>query len=144
MSSLKYVFALLIVVAAARPAAAQTEAPPPPPPAASATQGSQPDPDLQIVVEEPDFALAALPTTLRMPARKFAFRLTHRFSRPIAEGGVGYSCLAEVRTVETLKDGKPKTPFLKFGDRVRIEMLDAAGRSIFGAIDQVVERHTGG
>jgi fumarylacetoacetate (FAA) hydrolase len=60
---------------------------------------------------------------------------------PIAAGGVGYSCLAEVRTVETLKDGKPTTPFLKFGDRVRVEMLDAAGNSIFGAIDQVVERY---
>jgi fumarylacetoacetate (FAA) hydrolase len=61
--------------------------------------------------------------------------------KPIAEGGVGYSCLAEVRTVETLRDGKAKTPFLKFGDRVRIEMLDAQGRSVFGAIDQVVERY---
>ena len=39
-------------------------------------------------------------------------------------------------------DGKPKTPFLKFGDRVRIEMLDDAGRSIFGAIDQQVVRYT--
>ncbi len=62
--------------------------------------------------------------------------------KPVAEGGVGYSCLAEVRTVETLRDGKPSTPFLKFGDRVRIEMLDAQGRSIFGAIDQAVEAYT--
>ncbi len=61
--------------------------------------------------------------------------------RPIAEGGDGYSCIAELRTVETLRDGQPKTPFMRFGDRVRIEMLDAAGRSIFGAIDQVVERY---
>jgi fumarylacetoacetate (FAA) hydrolase len=61
--------------------------------------------------------------------------------KPVAEGGVGYSCLAEVRTVETLRDGKPKTPFLKFGDRVRIEMFDAQGRSIFGAIDQTVEAY---
>jgi fumarylacetoacetate (FAA) hydrolase len=60
----------------------------------------------------------------------------------ITEGGVGYSCLAEVRTVETLHDGKPSTPFLKFGDRVRIEMFDAQGRSIFGAIDQSVEAYT--
>jgi len=58
--------------------------------------------------------------------------------KPIAEGGLGYSCIAELRTVETLKTGKPVTPFLKFGDRVRIEMLDAQGRSIFGAIDQDV------
>lgn len=62
--------------------------------------------------------------------------------RPVADGGVGYSCLAEVRTVETLLTGKPVTPFLKVGDRVRIEMLDAQGESIFGAIDQVVERYT--
>lgn len=58
--------------------------------------------------------------------------------RPIAEGGVGYSCIAEQRTVETLTRGKPVTPFLKIGDRVEIEMLDAAGRSIFGRIDQRV------
>lgn len=56
--------------------------------------------------------------------------------RPAAEGGVGYSCLAEQRTVETLVGGKPVTPFMRFGDRVRIEVLDAGGRSIFGAIDQ--------
>jgi fumarylacetoacetate (FAA) hydrolase len=60
---------------------------------------------------------------------------------PVSEGGVGYSCLAEIRTIETLRFGKPKTPFLKFGDAVRIEMLDAEGRSIFGAIEQVVEKY---
>jgi fumarylacetoacetate (FAA) hydrolase len=49
---------------------------------------------------------------------------------------VGSSCLAERRMLETLATGAPLTPFLKFGDRVRIEMLDAEGRSIFGAIDQ--------
>jgi fumarylacetoacetate (FAA) hydrolase len=54
----------------------------------------------------------------------------------------GASCLAEQRTVETLRDGKPATSFLKFGDRVRIEVTDAAGHSIFGAIDQVVEKYT--
>ncbi|MBK9703140.1 MAG: fumarylacetoacetate hydrolase family protein [Betaproteobacteria bacterium] len=58
--------------------------------------------------------------------------------RPAPLGGVGYSCIAEQRTVETLAGGKPCTPFMRFGDRVRIEMLDAAGRSVFGAIDQVV------
>ncbi len=58
--------------------------------------------------------------------------------RPAAEGGVGYSCIAEQRTVETLLHGKPATAFLADGDRVRIEMLDAAGRSLFGAIDQRV------
>ncbi len=54
----------------------------------------------------------------------------------------GASCLAEQRTVETLRDGKPTTPFLKFGDRVRIEVTDAAGNSIFGVIDQVVEKYS--
>ncbi|HYW76842.1 MAG TPA: fumarylacetoacetate hydrolase family protein [Gammaproteobacteria bacterium] len=53
----------------------------------------------------------------------------------------GASCLAEQRTVETLRDGKPTTPFLKFGDTVRIEILDNDGKSIFGAIEQTVEQH---
>lgn len=54
----------------------------------------------------------------------------------------GSCCLAEVRCLETLRDGEPRTPFMRFGDRIRIEMLDGAGHSIFGAIDQVVERYT--
>ncbi len=61
--------------------------------------------------------------------------------KPIGEGGAGYTCLAELRTVETLLQGKPKTPFLQFGDRIRIEMLDETGRSIFGAIDQQVVQY---
>ena len=60
--------------------------------------------------------------------------------RPVAEGGVGYSCIAELRTIETLRDGAPRTPFMRFGDRVRIEMLDGSGASLFGAIEQKVER----
>ncbi|MGN0859189.1 MAG: fumarylacetoacetate hydrolase family protein [Stenotrophomonas sp.] len=48
----------------------------------------------------------------------------------------GASCFAEQRVVETLRDGKPSTPFMSFGDVVRIEMLDADGQSIFGAIEQ--------
>jgi len=59
--------------------------------------------------------------------------------RPIRDGGLGYACIAEVRTVETLLRGKPETPFLKIGDEVRIEMRDAKGHSIFGAIEQRVE-----
>ncbi|MFT3761098.1 MAG: fumarylacetoacetate hydrolase family protein [Pseudoxanthomonas sp.] len=51
----------------------------------------------------------------------------------------GASCFAEKRTVETLEHGKPLTPFLKFGDVVRIEMLDGQGNSIFGAIEQRIE-----
>jgi fumarylacetoacetate (FAA) hydrolase len=60
--------------------------------------------------------------------------------KPVAEGGVGYSCIAEMRTVETLRDGKPSTPFLAFGDTVRIEMKDKRGHSIFGAIEQTVAK----
>ncbi|MFQ3250058.1 MAG: fumarylacetoacetate (FAA) hydrolase [Glaciecola sp.] len=57
----------------------------------------------------------------------------------IEEGGVGYSCIAEVRMIETIRDGKPATPFMSFGDSIRIEMFDRDGKSIFGAIDQVVK-----
>ncbi len=60
--------------------------------------------------------------------------------KPVAEGGAGYSCIAEMRMVETLLHGAPKTPFLRFGDTVRIEMKDKAGHSIFGAIEQTVQR----
>ncbi|MGF1463422.1 MAG: fumarylacetoacetate hydrolase family protein [Maricaulaceae bacterium] len=58
--------------------------------------------------------------------------------KPVKDGGKGYSCLAEVRTVETLLHGEPKTPFLQPGDRVQIDMLDDDGASIFGTIDQTV------
>jgi fumarylacetoacetate (FAA) hydrolase len=64
--------------------------------------------------------------------------------RPVAEGGVGYSCIAEIRSVETIRSGAPKTPYLSYGDKVRIEMLDPDGRSIFGAIEQEVVRVTPG
>jgi fumarylacetoacetate (FAA) hydrolase len=53
----------------------------------------------------------------------------------------GSCCIAERRTLEQLERGAPKTPFMKFGDRVKIEMLDWNGKSIFGAIDQEVARH---
>jgi fumarylacetoacetate (FAA) hydrolase len=62
--------------------------------------------------------------------------------KSIAEGGDGYSCIAEIRMIETINGGKPVTPFMKFGDTVRIEMKDATGASIFGAIDQKVEKYT--
>jgi fumarylacetoacetate (FAA) hydrolase len=62
--------------------------------------------------------------------------------RPVPQGGVGYSCIAEIRSVETIRSGAPQTPFLRFGDHIRIEMLDAQGRSIFGAIEQEVVRYT--
>ena len=52
----------------------------------------------------------------------------------------GASCFAEQRVVETLRDGKPSTPFMKFGDVVRIEMLNCDGHQIFGAIEQRIER----
>jgi fumarylacetoacetate (FAA) hydrolase len=53
---------------------------------------------------------------------------------------IGYACIAEKRCIETIAFGSPVTPFMKFGDRIRIEMLDANGASIFGAIDQVVAK----
>ncbi len=85
----------------------------------------------------------------------FAQLLAHvAKSRPLSAGtivgsgtianedtGKGASCLAEQRTVETLRDGKPTTPFLKFGDRVRIDVLDGDDKTIFGDIDQVVTRY---
>jgi fumarylacetoacetate (FAA) hydrolase len=61
----------------------------------------------------------------------------------IAHGGVGYCCIAEVRMYETIETGKPQTPYMQFGDRVRIEMLDAQGASIFGAIEQAVQAYSG-
>ncbi|NYZ11569.1 fumarylacetoacetate hydrolase family protein [Azospirillum sp. RWY-5-1] len=63
--------------------------------------------------------------------------------RPIDEGGVGYSCLAELRTVETILKGAPATPFLRYGDRVRIEMFGTDGASVFGAIEQTVVPYAG-
>ena len=62
--------------------------------------------------------------------------------KPIADGGVGYSCLAELRTIETIQLGAPKTSFMKFGDRVRIEMLDSDKTSVFGSISQTVVKYT--
>ena len=61
----------------------------------------------------------------------------------IDDGGVGYSCIAEIRTIETINNGNPSTSFMRFGDRIRIEMNDANGASIFGTIDQVVEKYEG-
>jgi fumarylacetoacetate (FAA) hydrolase len=58
--------------------------------------------------------------------------------KAVSEGGRGYSCIAEQRMIETIAAGKPLTPFLKPGDRVEIEMLDARRHSIFGRIDQEV------
>jgi len=57
-----------------------------------------------------------------------------------ADATRGCGCLAEVRTLETIKDGAPRTPFMRFGDRVRIEVL-RSGHSVFGAIDQAVARY---
>ncbi|MDI6835440.1 MAG: fumarylacetoacetate hydrolase family protein [Rhizobiaceae bacterium] len=60
--------------------------------------------------------------------------------KPVGEGGAGYSCIAEIRMIETIESGGPKTPFMKFGDTVRIEMKDESGHSIFGAIEQTVTK----
>ncbi|BFM10711.1 fumarylacetoacetate hydrolase family protein [Simiduia litorea] len=59
----------------------------------------------------------------------------------IEEGGVGYSCIAEIRMIETIRDGKPSTAFMKFGDKVKIEMRDENGQSIFGSIEQTLVKY---
>ena len=61
--------------------------------------------------------------------------------RPVAEGGAGYSCISELRMIEAIENGRSSTSFLKFGDTVRIEMRDGEGHSIFGAIEQRVEKY---
>lgn len=58
--------------------------------------------------------------------------------KPVSEGGVGYSCIAEIRMIETIESGSPKTNFMQFGDSIKIEMLDTEGQSIFGEINQKV------
>ncbi|WP_423141861.1 fumarylacetoacetate hydrolase family protein [Parablastomonas sp. CN1-191] len=55
--------------------------------------------------------------------------------RPVASGGRGYSCIAEQRMIETIAGGTPTTEFLKWGDVVRIEVLDDHHKSVFGAIE---------
>lgn len=62
--------------------------------------------------------------------------------RPAADGGLGYSCIAEARMVQTILQGEPHTPFLRWGDRVRIWMEDDGGAAIFGVIDQQVAQLT--
>ena len=64
--------------------------------------------------------------------------LDGRAGEPVADGGSGFSCIAELRMVEAIETGQPITPFLTYGDRIEIEMLDAGGRSIFGRLDQRV------
>ena len=59
--------------------------------------------------------------------------------RPVSEGGLGYSCIAEVRMVEKITTGEMKTPFLKHGDTVRIDVHDDREHTIFGAIEQTVQ-----
>ena len=61
--------------------------------------------------------------------------------KPVADGGKGYSCIAEIRMIETIRDGAPATPFMKFGDTVRMDMKDDDGNSIFGVIDQKVVKY---
>ena len=64
--------------------------------------------------------------------------------KPVIQGGKGYSCIAEIRMIETINHGVAKTDFMKFGDTVRIEMNDKQGESIFGVIEQKVDKYTGG
>ena len=61
--------------------------------------------------------------------------------KKIEDGGVGYSCIAEIRMIEKIQGGEFKTPFMKFGDVVGIEMHDPKGKSIFGRIENTVEKY---
>lgn len=63
--------------------------------------------------------------------------------RPVKDGGLGYSCIAEIRMIETIEHGEAKTAFMDFGDRIRIEMFDRNGQSVFGTIDQTVTKREG-
>ena len=60
--------------------------------------------------------------------------------KPCSEGGLGYSCIAEIRMIETINDGAAKTPFMAAGDIVKIEMMGSDGKSIFGSIRQEVKK----
>ncbi|MCP4432142.1 MAG: fumarylacetoacetate hydrolase family protein [Gammaproteobacteria bacterium] len=62
--------------------------------------------------------------------------------KPLSQGGVGYSCIAEIRMIETIKNGAPETGYMTFGDTIKIEMLDEKNNSLFGAIDQRIEKYT--
>jgi len=61
--------------------------------------------------------------------------------KSVASGGAGYSCIAEIRMIETIENGEPSTSFMRFGDRVKIWMDDDEGQSIFGTIDQEVVKY---
>jgi len=65
-------------------------------------------------------------------------KLNDGAGKPVVEGGVGYSCIAEIRMIETIENGQPSTPFMAFGDTIEIEMFDSNNRSIFGQINQTV------
>lgn len=83
---------VLVLCALLLPSAADAQTTTPPTTSSASPQqpaAEVPDPDLQLNPAEPDFTLGALPTSLRMPAGKFGFRMTHRFTRPIASGSAG-------------------------------------------------------
>ena len=65
----------------------------------------------------------------------------NQMGKPVNQGGAGYACLAELRMIETILYGAPKTPFMRFGDKVTINMQDDAGNNIFGTIEQIVENY---
>jgi len=62
--------------------------------------------------------------------------------KKIEQGGVGYSCIAEIRMIEKIQTGEFVTPFMSFGDKVGIEMNDKEGKSIFGRIENTVEKYS--
>lgn len=65
-------------------------------------------------------------------------KLNDEPGKPIKDEGVGYSCIAEIRMIETIMQGSAQTPFMKYGDSIKIEMMNEQGESIFGTIEQTV------
>jgi fumarylacetoacetate (FAA) hydrolase len=108
---------------------------------------------LAIYVNEQPFGTPDCGTDMQFGFHKL---ITHAArTRPLGAGTVigsgtisnygykcGHACIAELRALETVEKGQPETPFLKFGDRVKIDMLDANGASVFGAIEQQVALYT--
>ncbi len=74
--------------------------------------------------------------TIGMHRHTLSNKLNDAPGKPLSQEGIGYSCIAEIRMIETIEHGAPKTSFMMFGDTIKIEMLDAKDNSLFGAIDQ--------
>lgn len=89
LTSRRLLLTLILCAAGAAPAFAQDPPPPPPPPPVIVEEVDRGEPDLPFVPSEPDFTLIGLPTTLRLPAGRWGFRVSHRFTRALGDGDFG-------------------------------------------------------